>query len=190
MFTYYDYVNYAYYNKWSEDSVGFEITDIHMSDSGVYVDLVDYFVGNKSTSIPLELLEQLLKEHKVYISAGISKLKETVFKDSIAEEETVYNKEKLRAKLLYPKINCNPTLQIELVQRGVLLNYIVRSNWLEVKKVLVEKGIRLDYLLCRSINEESIRMAIASKGYAIDLLQFDRDILVSSLAQDKLRRKN
>lgn len=187
MFTYYDFVNYAYYNRWSKDSVGFDITDIHMTDTDVIVDLVDYFVGTKSISIPLELLEQLLKEHKVYISAGIQKLKETVFKESIAEENTIYKREKLRANLLYPKLDKNPKLQIELIQKGVLLNYLVRTNWIEVRREFVKNGIHLDYVLCRSNHDTEVRRLMVSCGYAVDLLQFDPDLVVRTLAQDKIR---
>ena len=44
-------------------------------------------------------------------------------------------------------------------------------------------------MLCRSNHDTEVRRFMVSCDYAVDFLQFDPDLVVRTLAQDKIRSK-
>lgn len=176
MFNYYDVVSYSKYNKRVPATVGVDIKDVNCCNGIWQISLA--FGTAYSDTVSLDQLYTSLVAHQIYISTGITRLRDKVWYKELEEEDAVYNAERLRVKLLYPTVDTDLELVANLINQGLFLNYFLHSEREPILYTLTEKGYRLDYILCKSSTYPSIRRNMASKGYALDRLVYDEEPMV------------
>lgn len=176
MYNYYDIVSYSKYNKRVPAAVGIDIKDVNCCN-GIWQISLDFGTAYSDT-VSLDQLYTSLVAHQIYISTGITRLRDKVWVKELEEEDAVYNAERLRVKLLYPTVDTDLELIVNLINQGLFLNYFLHSEREPILYTLTEKGYRLDYILCKSSTYPSIRRNMASKGYALDRLVYDEEPMV------------